>query len=671
MRIIRLVVIFLFFCSLLTSISYSQVKYELKSISFTGNKSFSSSALKEIILSTETPWWFWKFLYSFSSLGSEAKYFDSTNIPSDISSLTDYYHANGFFLVKISYSYTIDSTKQIANLVYSIVEGQPSKYGKFEINGISLLPDNIAANVSRQIIIDSTKQFNQDKLQSNITTASTDLLNSGYMLARFDSTYIVTDTNSFRSDINVFFTPGNRYRIDTINVITKGEGAPYVDKELLKRITDIKRGEYYNDEKIRRGQSRLFRTGLFNSVSLTTIEKDTNSFSAPLRLEGSIGKLNELSPEIILNNQQNALNIGLGATYIKKNFLGQARKLTFQNSFGIQDLFHAQIIKLIKKFSFRDTTLLGYVDSRVTIDQPYLFGKPIFGSWVTYATINKQPTYNNTVYGSKLTMDFELPTYTLVNKLSTFYSIEESKEVYKQSRDSLSSKLISSIGADINRITTDNILFPTQGYIISLLLEEDNALPYLFAKVFNKPYSSSLFYKATFSSSFYSKLGRSKNTIFAAKFKVGHLQAYHGDYRGIPINRAYYAGGSNSVRGWRSNELIPKETPFVVDILGKNGQNVKGGTFLLEGSFELRLRFLESFGLTFFNDFGNSWIGYKRIRYDEIAIATGIGLRYYTSVAPFRIDFGWRTFDPSNKQTIFQRKFWKNFEFHFGIGEAF
>ncbi|MDP4116680.1 MAG: BamA/TamA family outer membrane protein, partial [Bacteroidota bacterium] len=638
---------------------------------FKGNKSFSSSSLKEMILSSETPWWFWKFLYSFSSLGSEAKYFDSTNIPIDITSLTDYYHANGFFLVKINPSYEIDSVKHTAILKYDILEGRPSTYGKFEIDGLNILPDNIAANVSKQIIIDTTKQFNQEKLQDNINAAASDLLNTGYMLARFDSTYIVTDTNRFKSDIKVFFTPGNRYKIDTINVITSGEGAPYVDKDLLKRITDIRTGEYYNAEKVRRGQSRLFRTGVFNSVSLSSIEKDTSSFFAPLKLEGSIGKLNELSPEIILNNQQSALNIGLGATYIKKNFLGQARKLTFQNSFGIQDLFHAQIARLIKKFSFRDTTLLGYVDSRVTIDQPYLFGKTIFGSWVTYATINKQPSYNNTVYGSKVTLDFELPTYTLVNKLSTFYSVEESKEVYKQGKDSLSSKLISSIGADINRITTDNILFPTQGYIISILFEEDNAIPYMFAKVLNKPYSSSLFYKTTLNASFYTKLGRSKNTIFATKIKIGHLQAYHGDYRGIPINRAYYAGGSNSVRGWRSNELIPKETPFVVDILGQSGQNVKGGTFLFEGSFELRLRFLESFGIAFFNDYGNSWLGYKKFRYDEIAVATGIGFRYYTSVAPFRIDFGWRTYDPANKQTIFQRKFWKNFEFHFGIGEAF
>ncbi|MDP4116553.1 MAG: hypothetical protein Q8903_10475, partial [Bacteroidota bacterium] len=78
MRIIRLVCFFLITFCLTTSAIQAQTKYELKSIVFKGNKSFSSSSLKEMILSSETPWWFWKFLYSFSSLGSEAKYFDST-----------------------------------------------------------------------------------------------------------------------------------------------------------------------------------------------------------------------------------------------------------------------------------------------------------------------------------------------------------------------------------------------------------------------------------------------------------------------------------------------------------------------------------------------------------------------------------------------------------------
>ena len=178
----------------------------------------------------------------------------------------------------------------------------------------------------------------------------------------------------------------------------------------------------------------MFRTGLFNTITLSGEESDTSGNHVPLRIDGNIGLLNELSPEVILNNQQNdAYNVGLGATYIRKNFLGSARKLTVSSSFGIQDILNVDFGQIFKKFSFRDTTLLGYVDSRVTIEQPYLFGENIYGTWDNYVTINKQSSYNNTIYGTKLTFEFEMPKYTFVNFLSTSYNVEQSNEVYRTS----------------------------------------------------------------------------------------------------------------------------------------------------------------------------------------------------------------------------------------------
>ncbi|MEO8399734.1 MAG: BamA/TamA family outer membrane protein, partial [Ignavibacteriaceae bacterium] len=156
--------------------------------------------------------------------------------------------------------------------------------------------------------------------------------------------------------------------------------------------------------------------------------------------------------------------------------------------------------------------------------------------------------------------------------------------------------------------------------------------------------------------------------IFAAKFKVGHIQAYKGSYAGIPINRTLYAGGSNSVRGWSSNQLVPKENKLI------EGLQDKGGTFLLESSVEYRYRFLENVGTALFFDVGNTWLGYQQFRFDEIAQAIGFGFRYYTEVAPFRIDFGFKFYDPDVKKYIWDtwdKRFFKNFQFHFGIGEAF
>ena len=661
----------LFFFVTTLSLAQDKGKYELSSINFEGNNEFSASILSSIIYSEESPGWFWKFLNSFTNFGKPAVYFDSSNIQIDLSALRAYYNANGFFKAEILYKYDIDSADKEVDLKYIIRENKPSTYGTDSLFGIEKLPPVVIENFLKEISFNKNERYSQSKVQQDVEQAINSLLNSGYMLAKFDSTIIIRDTLNNKANLDIYFTPGERYIIDTVMVNKTGDGASEVKDNLLRDITDIKNGDYYDLTKIRQRQVRLFRTGLFNSVILSANEKDTSGNKVPLKLEGNIGLMNELSPEIILNNQNNFFNIGFSISYIRKNFLGNARKLTISPSFAVQNFANIDFAKIFKKFSLRDTTLLGYLDARLKIEQPYLFSKPIFGTWENYAQINKQSDYNVTSYGSKLTFEFELPKFTFINFLSTFYNIEVTKENYRLHNDSISSKLISVIGAEFGRTTANDILFPTQGYNISMQAEDANIIPYLFSKAAGIDFNGALFYKLVLSSSFYFALDVKRNNIFAVKAKVGQIQPYIGDYSGIPLNRTFYVGGSNSVRGWRANQLHPPNAPTIENY---QGINVKGGTFLIEGSFEYRYRFLPNFGVVLFYDYGNTWIGYNQFRYDELAQAIGPGFRYYTQIAPFRIDFGFKFYDPAVKKYIWNnwnKHFFENLEFHFGIGEAF
>ena len=138
--------------------------------------------------------------------------------------------------------------------------------------------------------------YSQSVVQQNIDQAVNVLLNSGYMLAKFDSTIIIRDTINNIANLDIYFTTGDRYIIDTVIVNKSGEGASEVKDNLLRDITDIRKGDYYSLEKIRQRQIRLFRTGLFNSVILSANEKDTSGNKVPLKLNGSIGLMNELIP---------------------------------------------------------------------------------------------------------------------------------------------------------------------------------------------------------------------------------------------------------------------------------------------------------------------------------------------------------------------------------------
>lgn len=644
--------------------------YELKAINFEGNDEISSSTLKGVILSKESPIWFWKFLNSFTPLGAEAIMFDSSKIPFDIAVLKEYYRNNGYFETKINYRYEIDSVKFKAELYYSIFEGPRSKFRNTFLFGFEEIPEITFNNIFQEFKANEGEWFSQSMVEQDISTTISILLSSGYMNASFDSSIVYKDTSLLAADMNVYFTTEKCFYIDSIIINKKGEGAEFVRDELLRKITGIKSGVIYNQDEIRSSQIRLYRTGLFNSVLLVADQVDWAEDRLNLRLDGNIGYLNELSPEIIVNNQLNAFNIGLGGNYIRKNFFGEARKFTFGSSFGIQDIFRMDLINLLNRFSLRDTTLLGYVDGRIKIEQPFLFGRRIFGNWETYANVRKQKNYNVTTYGSKIVFEFELPKYTFVNFLTTSYNIEQSKEIYRISNDSLSSKLVSIIGVDLGRSTTDDFLFPTTGINLSLQFEEANGIPYSISKLFGWNYKRTVFYKILFTGSIYQAVDRKRNNIVAFKFKSGYLKPYVGDYNGLPINRTFYVGGSNSVRGWRSYELVPSSSAIVISP-ERFFTNVMGGTFLFEGTLEYRYRFLQSFGIVGFLDYGNTWIVPKDFNFYELAIASGIGFRYYTQVAPFRLDFGFKLYDPRDRQYIFRKNLWSNLEFHFGIGEAF
>lgn len=662
----------------INQVSFAQEydKYELSKINFVGNNYFSSSTLSDVIFLKESPAWLWKFLNSISSsIGKEPIYFDSLIIRDDLRALSDYYNNNGFFKSKVSYFYEIDTSKKEVTLTYQIQEGYFSTYRKIDLLGLNNLPSEYKSEIKNMLSIDSTKRFQQSVVKENINSIINFLQNNGYMLGKFDSTLVYRDTINYKADLEIYFNANNKYAISSIFVEKSGEGSPSVESDLLVDIVGIKKGDLYSLEKHRQSQVRLFRTGLFNSISVLPSIQDTSGNWVPLKISGNIGAMNELAPEIIMNNQQNTFNLGLGLSYARKNFLGDARKLTLNGSFGLEDFFQVNFGRLFKNFSINDTSLIGYVETRLRIEQPYFLNKPIFGILEGYFNITKENLLRSRVYGAKLSFEFEMPTYTFISFLTTYYNLEVVDVNVDLSRTGLAAyfknfqlnSTLSVIGADIRSSKVDNPLFPSTGHNLSVIIEEANFFPFLVSKIFNYKYNRTSFYKSLFTFSWYALSNKRKTSVFALKFKTGYIQAYSGSNSNIPETRKFFSGGSNSIRGWRARELRPETFSYFVTIPVVN----LGGNFLLEGSLEFRRKFSESMGFALFLDYGNTFSGYKEFRFDMLTVAAGTGIRYYTDFAPFRIDFGFKTYDPYVKKNMFKRRLIDIMEFHFGIGEAF
>lgn len=666
----------------LTAVIFSQqnVQYELKAINFVGNNSFSSEGLKAIIVSKESPKWYWKFLHSFSSFGKGPEYFDSTTIPLDILSLGDFYKSNGYFEAKITSSYKIDTSQKAATLTYTISEGRPFTYGKVIYRGLNRVIPEISNEVYAVEDFSSNSRYSEEIVYSNIAKAIEVLKNEGYMLARSAPTDVLIDTSHYKVNLVIFFRTGYRYKINNIVIDKSGNGKDMVSDNLLRQITMINPGDYYDKNKIDISQYRLARTGLFNTIQLTSNIPDTVGNQVPLLLKGNIGMMNEMSPEIVMDNQREEFNLGLGATFTKKNFFGDARKLTLNAKGEILDVIHFNYADFFKSHGRRDSTFQGSFQSSLKLEQPFLFNRPIASSIEFYFQTITQNLSNIGTYGTRLSLDFEMPSYTYITLLNPYlifeyvgYNPNLSDPTVSLSANSLTTV----IGTEFGSSKSNDVMFPTRGDNLSFIVEGASSstnfdiTQHLGSsdQVNLTTIGKALFYKLQQTSAFYLPISNDNNATFAIKFKTGYIQTIQGGYDVIPPNRTFFAGGSNSVRGWRSRELVPRDS---IKYFGLTlSDSLRGGTFLVEGSFEFRRKFWPKVGFVLFSDYGNTWNGYNSFRFNELAVSAGFGLRYYSQIAPFRIDFGFKFYNPEDKKTIIHKAFWKQMEIHFGIGEAF
>jgi outer membrane protein assembly factor BamA len=689
--------ILLFICTSNINFGQSYYDFELKSINFQGNSFFSSSDLLTNIESKESPMWFWIFLDSFTPFGDEPVYFDSSKISVDKIALKELYRNNGFFSAEIDHEVLVDSSDKSITLNYYIKENGSLNFGDVKLIGLEKLSDYEFERLKDEsYTIDSTNRFSESEVLANISRIKRFLANNGYIFGNYDSTIVTIDTIRQKTDLSIYFHTGDKHTISETVINKSGKSIEQINNKLISDIADLKPGEIYDQSKVDRSELRLLKTELFTSLEINPIISDTANLTIPLEINASIGSLNELSPEIKADNEFNSFNLGLVIAYTRKNFLGDARKLTLSTSFRLVDIPNLNLGNLFKSGPDRDSTFQGVFDVNLRMEQPFLFGKPILTTTELYIRNQTLSDYTENSYGLAQKFDVEMPPYTFITLFRPFltYDAAEREDISRTKIAEIEydftqtfKSLTPGFGVELGSSKTDDILFPTSGSFLFFtpeLFHSRSDITFLLRLITNQTLQadtnfvgSIYFYRFQTGVSNYFSLNSDKNFVFASKIRVGYSQPITGSNnpdipaeRLIPPNKTFYAGGSNSVRGWNARELVPKDS---IQYFGYTTENdaLRGGTFWFEGSFELRKKLNEYFGYAVFADYGNTWNGWKSVKISDVAVAVGMGIRVYTPIAPFRLDFGSKFYDPFDQRMIFKKNFLENIVVHFGIGEAF
>jgi outer membrane protein assembly factor BamA len=179
-----------------------------------------------------------------------------------------------------------------------------------------------------------------------------------------------------------------------------------------------------------------------------------------------------------------------------------------------------------------------------------------------------------------------------------------------------------------------------------------------------------------------------------------------GDARYVPPEQRFYAGGPNSVRGYRRNELGPR-VYVTSDTLPPN-LRVQGSDTLYADLFtaptggnsafvlnaELRLPspvFVNRMRIGLFVDVGQVWERQRElVSFHSVRVTPGIGLRFATPLGPVRLDVAYNGYgreagplyfrnDVTDELTLYrdsyrlgaERAFLRRMVVQFAVGQAF
>ena len=590
-----------------------------------------------------------------------------------------FYFDNGYIDAFIDTSTTINQKKEEISVKFLILENKPYIVNKVNYIGLEFLPDDLKKNLlsPEEINFSENQIYNKTFVTSEAGRVLGFLRNNGYAFATSEAPEVVKyESNNHEFDnkltINLKYNMGERYRFGKTFIGIKNDKYSIDINDILYEL-EYSENDIYSKELLVKSENRLNRIAILENTRIVILNIDTNNHFINLKILGSVRNKYEIQPEILAYDIANSFYGGLGISFSDKFFLKNPR--TFSAKIGAMA-----------------SSLQNYrLQMILEIYQPHLFNNnKITGSLNLSSTIFSIDEYRVEEYKNEIRTNYELPRHTYLNNLFLDWSIKNQRITFKTPIDFIGEGafvdiLTSILGLTLVHSQVDNYQFPTHGLYQSYLFEESGLLSSILKELFDV--STVNYFKFSYINKFYFPVTRrpEKSTI-ATKFLIGNIVEYGNNtlvlsstdanygLDVVPIDSKFIAGGSTSVRGWNARKL------------GTFDERENGGNFLVEGTIEHRTRpfydskgLIKDLGFVSFVDIGNLWRDVKDFKTPDLAVAIGVGLRYYTIVGPIRFDFGFKFYDyepaEGTNKWLFQNNITKIFQdkfaIQFGIGNTF
>ncbi len=662
------------------------------------------------------------------SFGVEPVYYNAAYTEKSTEQIEDYLDNTGFF--KSEVESTMEHDNYRAKVYYHLYPKEPYTVRNIDYKISDSAISKIINEIDDDFQLKTGDNYNIYTLHKDRDMIAEHLRNNGYFLFAKDYIFYEVDTNLMQHKVdvtlridgakhdkyfinNVFIYPDHRIRNvgNTVNDTVEynhfnfiyGRN-PKVHLKTFNQVVLIHPGDAYSQKKVSQTYRALGSLKLYSlsNISFDTIQGGNDSvklLNCNITLQK--GKIHHYNIQIEGTNSGGDLGAQGSISYRNNNIFRGSEVFRISLRYGFQaqrvnNMFIEEGIFNTREFGVEASITFPRFLSPIPLHrfvaeyQPktmLLTGynmqiRPLYMRYIGTASFGYNWRSTNTIEHYLTPLNLNIVKVLPSDIFATVLDLETNQRIKDQYTDHLIFGLNYSFIFSNQNVKKSNDFFyfkldiETSGNVLSLL----NETPIITERdghheIIGIRYAQ--FVKYTFDVRFYHYF-RDRNML-AMRVMYGQGLAY-GNSVDLPFERSFYAGGSNSMRGWQFRTLGPGEfnNPYGYDM-----EHI--GDLQLETNIEYRFPIYSFFKGALFADMGNIWTlsdnesfpggQFKFDKfYKQFALDAGFGLRLDFSFFLIRLDIAAPLCDPAydepNRWRISKLQL-RDMVWNFGIGYPF
>lgn len=527
--------------------------------------------------------------------------------------LTRFYREYGFLDAEVQRpQYALDPQTRTGKVVFPVKEGAQYKVGSATFAGNTVFTEE---QLAAEVPLPEGEAYRPVLNQNAVQRLRTLYWDKGYNDVEIEPQIVKT---AGRVDFTFRITEHRQSVVRDIVI----EGRESTSESLVRTQLELAPGDILDLAKLAESRRNLYNTGAYSLIDITR-EEITTEGGEQVRSRQTAEATGEKPVRLRVRVREvQPYELRYGGFFDTERGPGGIVDIANRNSLG-----SARVLGLRARY---DSQLR---EGRLYFQQPELRRFPFKTIVSPFVRLERNPAsegidpFNVDRVGFTLQQESHFRRYYLFNY---GYSIERSHTYDPLAEDDLFDVRlrIASLTSTFSRETRDEILDASRGSFFSQAVQFSPEI--LGSQVRFLKYSAQYFkyipLQAPRVEMFTNKVERPR-LVYAAGIRLGLAKGFGGQE--VPQAERFFAGGSNTVRGFEQNSIGPRL-----------GRDPLGGQAMLVINNELRVPLLSIFDGVTFLDLGNVYRRVSDIRLADIRKAGGLGLRVRTPWFLLRLDYG-------------------------------